>query len=363
MLFHFHLMKRILTLSVTLFASVICLAQSVISGQVVDADTKLPLEGASVFAQNTTKGVITDKEGQYRIALNKGGYELIISFTGYASKTMNVEANEDKQLDIELKKEDKSLSEVVVTASNEVADGWEKHGAFFIAHFIGASPFAANCTLQNPEVLKFYYYKRSDKLKVLATEPLQIENRALGYHLRYELDSFVYYNKTDINTYRGNCLYTAMEGDTAQQQIWKANRGKAYYGSRLHFLRSYYDSTLKQEGFTVDMLLANNATKFSRLANPYDTMYYGYDTATADVELWFPKKVSITYMKKAPEIEYLQQYHLPLDVKTQISYVDLLDAILIKPNGYFLDQKSWIAQGYWSWKNIGDQLPYDYEPE
>lgn len=356
-------MKKLFTFSLALLLSAICWAQSIISGQVTDADTKLPLEGASVFAQNTTKGVITDKEGHYTIALNKGGYELIISYTGYASQTINITASENQQLNIELKKEDNSLGEVVVTASNLVADGWEKYGSFFINHFIGATPYAANCSLQNPEALKFYYHKRSDKLKVLATEPLQIENRSLGYHMRYELDSFVYYYPTSINSYRGNCLYTAMEGDTAQQHIWSANRKKVYYGSRLHFLRSYYDSTLQQDGFTVDMLSATDAAKFNRLANPYDSIYYGYIDSTADVELWFPKKVSITYIKKAPEAEYLQQYRLPLDVKTQISYVDLLDAILIKPNGYFTSQKSWIAQGYWSWKNIADQLPYDYEPE
>jgi hypothetical protein len=52
-----------------------------------------------------------------------------------------------------------------------------------------------------------------------------------------------------------------------------------------------------------------------------------------------------------------------LNAKLQISYVDLSDGITIKPNGYFFDQKSWVNQGYWSWKNLADQLPYDYEPE
>jgi hypothetical protein len=64
-----------------------------------------------------------------------------------------------------------------------------------------------------------------------------------------------------------------------------------------------------------------------------------------------------------PEKDYLQQYNLPLDVKMQMSYVDLLAPITINPNGFFLDQNSWINQGYWSWKNVADQLPYDYEPE
>jgi hypothetical protein len=86
------------------------------------------------------------------------------------------------------------------------------------------------------------------------------------------------------------------------------------------------------------------------------------DDSTQDVELWFPKKVSITYNKQRPEAQYLQQMSLPADVRVQISYVDLTDAILIRQNGYFLDQRSWISQGYWSWKNLSDQLPYDYLP-
>lgn len=336
--------------------------QVLISGKVVDAETKAPLEGASVFAQNTTRGVITNKEGDYKIVLNNGGYELVISFTGYSSQTFNVQADENKQIDVELKKEDQSMSEVVITSSNEVPDGLEKYGKFFLKYFIGATPFSDSCTLQNPEVLKFLYYRRSDKLKVLATEPLLISNHSLGYNLRYEMDSFVYYYKNSVCSYRGNCLYTLLEGDTAQQALWEKNRQQAYYGSRLHFLRSYYDSTLKQDGFTVDMLSPTDSRKFMRLANPYDTSYYFYNDTTGNAELWFPQKASITYTRKAPEITYLQQNNLPLNVKMQISYVDLSDAILIKENGYFLDQRSWTAQGYWSWKNLADQLPYDYEP-
>ncbi|MFN2457071.1 MAG: carboxypeptidase-like regulatory domain-containing protein [Chitinophagaceae bacterium] len=345
-----------------LFYGMAGIAQSTIMGQVLDAETKLPLEGASVFAQNTTLGTITDKEGNFKLQLKRGGYELVVSYTGYTSKRVNIEANENQTINIQLQKEDNSLSEVVIKSSNEVPDGWEKYGSFFIAHFIGATPNAAQTSLENPDALKFYYYKKSDKLKVLATEPLQILNNALGYQLRYSLDSFVYYYKTQMNSYRGNCLYQALEGDTAQQITWNVNRNKVYRGSRLHFLRSYYDSAVKEEGFTVDMLTKAGAGKFSRLANPYDTAYFLVDDSTFDVELWFPKKASITYTKTPPETEYLTQFKLPLNVTMQISYVDLLDVIVIKQNGFFIDQKHWINHGYWSWKNLADQLPYDYVP-
>jgi hypothetical protein len=334
-----------------------------LSGKVVDSESHEPLQGASVFAQNTTRGTITDKDGLFHLYLDKGGYELIVSYTGYTSKTITVQGGENREINVELQKADNSMSEVIIRSSNEVPDGWLKYGHFFVEHFIGNTPFADSCTLQNPEVLKFLYFKRNDRLKVLASEPLVIANNALGYNMRYELDSFLYFFKTDINSYRGRCLYTEMEGTPEQQKLWKENRQQAYYGSRLHFLRAYYDSTLSKEGFTVDINSKTAWDKFDRLVNPYDTAYYFFDDSTENAELWFPVKASISYTRKAPEKRYLQEYHLPDNVPIQISYINLLDGIIIKPNGYFFDQQSWINEGYWSWKNLADQLPYDYEPE
>jgi hypothetical protein len=338
-------------------------AQGIISGTIIDSETKLPLEGASVFAQNTTRGTITNKDGVFSLPLGKGGYEVIVSFMGYTSRTINYEASGDRNFTLELEKEDNSLSEVIIRSSNEVADGWEQYGQFFTEQFIGRTPFASQTTLLNPEVLKFYYYKRDDRLKVLATEPLQIKNEALGYSLRYDLDSFVHRYKNNVNSYRGYCLFTELEGTWDENNQWRENRRLAYEGSRLHFIRSYFDSSLGKEGFHVDLLSKTMKNKFDRLTNPYDTSYYFKTIEDNEAELWFPVKASITYNKKAPESEYLSQYKLPADVKMQISYVDLADAILLKPNGYFADQKSWTNQGYWSWKNIADLLPFDYIPE
>ena len=354
-------MKKLLLLLSAFLLGAAAFAQGVLSGTVKDAETGLPLQGASVFAQNTTRGTLSDSAGAFKLYLDKGGYEVVVSFTGYQSTTINLEVTGDRTFDLRLNKADNTLGEVVIRSTNEVPDGWEKYGAFFTGYFIGTTPNADSCVLLNPEVLKFLYYKRNDRLKVLATEPLLIQNKALGYNLRYELDSFVHFMKTDLNSYRGKCLYLPMEGDEAQQALWEAARKEAYLGSRLHFLRAYYDSTLAKDGFTVDLYSTASRTKFSRLLNPYDTSYYFFDEASANAELYFPDKASITYTKKAPEKRYLEKNSLPLDVPFQISYVDLTDAIQIKANGYFTEQKSWINQGYWSWKNVGDQLPYDYE--
>ncbi|TCZ64640.1 carboxypeptidase-like regulatory domain-containing protein [Flaviaesturariibacter aridisoli] len=354
-------MKKLSLLFFSTLLTLCSFAQGIVSGTVTDAETKQPLQGASVFAQNTTVGAVSKGDGTYKLSLGKGGYELVVSFTGYETQRFNIEATGDRTQDIALKKEDKSLTEVVIQSNNEVPDGWEKYGSFFLDYFIGRTANAKETKLENPQALKFFYYKRSDKLKVFASEPLRITNSALGYSLQYNLDSFVYYYKSGLNSYRGNCLFLPLEGDAAQQAAWAKARERAYLGSRLHFTRAYFDSTLKEDGFTVDLLSETSNTKFDRLTNPYDSAYYFADS-TGNVELWFPRMVSISYTKARPEPAYLEQMNLPKNVPAQMSYVELRDAILVKPNGYFTEQRSWVNQGYWSWKNLADLLPYDYNP-
>lgn len=357
-------MKSISYLLLLCFTS-LCLtagAQITISGKIVDSTSREPLAGASVFAQNTTQGTVTNKDGEFSLTLKSGGYELIISFTGYVAQQFQITDNRSQQLQIAMMKEDKTLGEVVISSSNEVPDGWEKYGDFFIGHFIGTTPFSKNCTIQNKDAVKFYYYRRSDKLKVLATEPLVISNESLGYELRYQLDSFVYYYKTDLSLYRGMCFFTEKLGTVSQALVWKANREKAYFGSKMQFMRSLYDSTLKKDGFAVSILDENDNTKFLQLINPLTNKYYKVVDSLDQVEIYYPKKIRVTYSKVAPEDDYLKQANLPMNVGVQNSYIDILNPIAVKSNGYYYEQKDWINQGYWSWKNLADMLPYDYLP-
>ncbi len=356
-------MKSYLSLPVflLLFFSKSIFGQFTVTGKVVDSASGEPLQGASVFCQNTTSGTITSKEGGFSLQLKSGGYELIISFTGYQTKEIRISGNDNSPLQVAMAKEEKSMGEVVIRSSNEVKDGWDKYGKFFLDNFIGSTPNAVQCSLQNPEAVHFYYYKKSDKLKVLATEPIVMANKALGYTIRYQLDSFMYYYKTQISSYRGYCFFSEMEGSFQDQKSWSDNRKKAYYGSKLHFMRSYYDSTLKENNFEIAILDERNDRKFNVVQNPYDTTYYIVYDSTFESEIFYPRKISVTYQKR-PEPEYLQKFKMPKNVPAEISYIDLRDAIVIKENGYFYDQKDWINQGYWSWKNLADLLPYDYIP-
>lgn len=343
------------------FFSFIVQAQFDISGVILDSATREPLSKASVFCQNTTLGTLTNKEGEFHLSLKSGGYDLVFSYTGYHTQTVRV--SEQNKLEVLLVKKDNSMEEVVLKSSFEVADGWQKYGDFFMENFIGSTPNARHCVLNNPEVLKFLFYKKTNRLKVLATDALLISNRALGYELRYQLDSFVYYYNNSINTYRGYCLFMEMDGSDSLKNQWAKARVDAYNGSKLHFMHSYYDSTLIEDGFVIALLDSTNDKKFNKIKDPYDTTYYVGPDSTNQIEIWYPRKISVMYTRKSPEPEYLKKMNLPKSVPYATSYIDLKDAIVITENGYYYDQKDWINQGYWSWKNLADLLPYDYMPD
>lgn len=73
----------------TLLLSVVCfmpvLAQDItVSGKVVDS-SGTPIIGAAVKAQGEKTGVITDKDGNFKIVMPKGKNNLVVSYLGSAN--------------------------------------------------------------------------------------------------------------------------------------------------------------------------------------------------------------------------------------------------------------------------------------
>lgn len=93
------------------FSCGVSLAQSMHVKGVVTDNSGAVLPGVSVLIKGTTKGVVTDFDGKYNIAVNKGEV-LVFSFVGMAS----VEKKADLPvMDVVLKEDFNVLSEVVVT--------------------------------------------------------------------------------------------------------------------------------------------------------------------------------------------------------------------------------------------------------
>jgi hypothetical protein len=339
-----------------------------VKGKVIDKNTKAPLPGASVFAQNTTFGEATNTNGDFVLRLPNGGYSLVASFTGYETGTIRISNTslQNDSLVFELNPAEKSLEAVTIAISNEVKDGWQKYGEFFTNNFIGQSKFAKQCVIKNPEALHFYFSKKRNRLKVTATEPLIVNNFALGYNLKFAIDSFTNEYNTNTNLFIGYPLFEAMQGTPEQQQTWNDNRAAAYKGSMLQLMRSIYNQTLEQNGFELQFIIKNNDKEMPlKLGNIYGALNYDKDDSTNTVE-FMPNQneVAVIYKDAKPEQTYLAS---DSSIKKDFQLSTLIfapgESIVIEQNGYYYDQEDITTNGYLAFKKIGDMLPYDYEPE
>lgn len=361
-------MKKVITSLLFSLITLFAFSQSsyTISGKILDEATKMPLPGASVFAENTTLGTATDNDGVFNLRLPNGGYNIVITFTGYQTETKRVSTGDagNTQMLIEIKKKEKSMDEFVVKSTSEVADGLAKYGDFFMQNFIGRTVNGQQSYIKNKEALKFFYYRRAKRLKVLANAPLEIVNDALGYTIKYELDSFVHEYNTQVSVYTGYPLFQEMQAvNEAQQEKWNAARKAAYNGSILHFMRSLYQKKLQQEGFEIQFIVKNNnAESAILLKNFYGAMNYKFYEDGNIVEV-FPnqKEVAVIYKNEETPALYLDS-NAGAPSKFQLSVVSFLpgESLIIEQNGYYYDQKDITITSYWAWEKVGDMLPYNF---
>lgn len=335
--------------------------QYIIRGKVVDSASQQPLNGASVFCQNTTFGVITNAEGEFSMTLPRGGYDLVVSYTGYQSNEQRINATVTEPLLIQMLAKDKSMESVTVAGSNEVPDGWNKYGSFFREQFFGTTENASQCVLENPEALRFFYSKKRNRLKVLAKEDLRITNNALGYRIRYQLDSLSFEYATKVSTFSGYPFFENMSGDEGQAARWDVNRSKAYRGSKLHFMRSWHDSTIQQQAFALEKVNDGSGDfESTPIENYYDSSFYFSDSSIVDISL--TGKFRIIYRGEMPDARFVKYYKLPSHIRVQLTVLDIKDAFVIEENGYWYEQADLINSGYWSYERIAEALPYDYTP-
>ena len=311
-------------------------------------------------------GTATDANGNFNIYLTNGGYDLIITFTGYetVSKRVTTADAAEKGWVIALKKKEDIMQDVVIKSSNELKDGWERYGNFFLDNFIGKTANSRQCKITNTDVLKFYFSKKRNRLKVLASAPVEIENLALGYKIKYTLDSFTHEFETQASTFTGYPLFEAMATtDNVQMDSWQVNRQKAYKGSMLHFMRSVYNKSLKEQGFEIQFVAKrNNADTALKLADFYRALNYEKDDSTLMVDIT-PNQpdVVVLYSKEEPDSGYLaQNEEAPKEYQLSVITIASGEAISIEQNGYYFDQNDITITGYWTWDKVADLVPYDY---
>ncbi len=116
------MIRRVIILSITLLCSVSLWAQQgIIKGTVTDAVTGDPVPFANVLVVDTKIGASTDFDGNYKLAVDTGTYDIrvdLISYDSYEIKDITVKSGEVVVCDVALSASVEHLSEIVIVDYN-----------------------------------------------------------------------------------------------------------------------------------------------------------------------------------------------------------------------------------------------------
>lgn len=388
-----------------------CLAQVNISGKVINQANGEPVGSASIFLSNATIGTKTSNDGSF--TLNKvktGKYNLVVSIIGFESYHQVVIVNNIGITlpDIHIIPKTISLMEVKIKPQNNA--NRQRNIQLFINEFIGTSALARECKLINPDILDVDFDEATNTLTASSVDFLVIENRGLGYRLKYLLADFFnnrnYYGSLKTH-FEGSVLFENLTGTPAEEKRWKKNREQVYENSPMHFLRSVITNQVEEEGFRVfqyanepnperpgdDLITAkiNQFTKLRAAGNKRYTDSLSYwvkksklDKTYLNLRNFFlnqsdilkPTDVTkmyalncetdglhVTYNKdrrfsKSGALNHLNEFY-----NTETSLITFnTPYALVDNNGGLVDPNSLSYSGAWTHYRVAELLPVDYEP-
>lgn len=383
-------------------------AQISITGNIKDSATGKSIPNASVFINQTKIGTISNENGDFIISNSiLANFDLVVSCIGYNTYFKSISSgNGKKTLSIILQPRVKKLETVVLHHFEK--NGWDQWGQIFTSYFIGRSDYAKNCKIKNKQAIKFWMDKKNNILSVEALEPIIIENKALGYTIRYDLQKFEYDITNRFIAFYGFPFFIEMNGTKEQSDKWNQNRKEAYTGSVMQFMRSIYNNKLKADGFIVQRIsrtpnlekqrvkiIFNEQIKPKRqgtnnwsFVDNDSISYYNNVMAQEDYidiidsskltadsisfqmgdskrELYFQKYLQVISTRKNETKEFME-YTGFYKAKHITSFINLVspNPISIYSNGLYYDTQNLYLDGFWSWsEKIGEMLPYEYEAE
>ena len=417
-------MKKSFLLLFTIL-SFIANSQIKISGKVVD-ENDLPLEGASVYLNNTTKGTTTNDLGEFDFVIKEGVYDLIVSFIGYQTL----------QYQLDTKKPNKPFLFKTIPATNmldEIRLNNKKYSAddraYFLSRFkktfLGETELSEECIITNLDVIQFDYNASTRVLEAFVNEPIEIINKGLGYKISYNL---IYYELTPEKViYQGYSKYEDLKGSKRKRRKWEKNRLVAYNGSKMHFIRSARKGNFLKEGFVVDQYqripnpkrptdsVIKETRKYLRSLSGYNSGIYKIssnlavnikddrtkevnrikqkkrDSAMAILRLSRLKKfvdkklrdslVEKDFMIRRNKLVTMKYDHLlyikymnekeednfrpgPNRLDYQITKLILLsESVILDKAGVFIQPLDVFTEGYWGYEKTANALPLDYIPK
>ncbi|RYG06824.1 MAG: carboxypeptidase-like regulatory domain-containing protein [Chitinophagaceae bacterium] len=390
------------------FVAVFAQNNFTISGTVRDDKETIP--GAAVYLSGTKISTISNVDGKFTLSkLPAGSYDVLIQVVGYLPYSKNIIISDKNiHIDVLIKANAVMLNEVVIKPDpNRLA-----YLSLFKEFFIGRTPNAQECKILNSNVLNINYDKTEKLLSVSSNDFLIIENKALGYRIKYLLKNFEYDYRSRIVYFAGFPFFEEMKGSKSKIRRWKQKRDIAYYGSSQHFFKSLYQGTSQAEGFVLHKLatIGNKNRKPDSIINANirrltagskaismltfnkddslnywlkergkpkqmavlnraevraDTLVKKYNSDLKSIN--FTDELFVMYTKEKETEAYantgFEVSRAPDMGNYHVSLIHLMEPpILFYPNGGILNTRSFLFKGIWAYEKMADAVPSEYKP-
>jgi hypothetical protein len=342
----------------------------IFKGVVRDADTNETLPFASVFLANTTFGTVSNEKGEFSLEVkNAGSYDLIVKFAGYATYARSFQIFEPQviELNVQLTVETRFIGGVTVTAKKD--EEWRRNLESFKKGFLGTSPFAEQCKILNEDKIDFYYDAENNVFEAFAKEPLIIENKALGYRIKYILEEYKVFNREHYMRFYGFPVFEELKEGKEPRKRWVKNREMAYHGSTDHFFSALFNNKLKEEGYKVQPARKEDGKMYLDKNEMNLSNFVSEGSNGNSKRLIFENWLYITY--KGGKSRFggsssngsLTITAGPTMTNNPISEMRMFEGktfLEFESNGYVYNPLDFVVNGYWSNQKVGDLIPINY---
>lgn len=103
----------------SLLLTSICASSQQLHGKITDMQTGEELVGATVFVSSIAKGTTTDINGNYKLTIPIGTYQVTYSFMGYETQTITLDISKNKPVNVKLNSSSQNIDEIVVTSQDK----------------------------------------------------------------------------------------------------------------------------------------------------------------------------------------------------------------------------------------------------
>ena len=340
--------------------------------QIVDAESKSPIEGVHLFIENTTIGCFSDQDGLATLQIPSSVTgDLFITHiayltTSYTAKNYRAFSREHS---IYLNQNAVELPELTVEAKKD--NKWKKRYKKFLQGFLGKDEIAKQCKILNPEVI--WFEETDGILHAYALDLIQIENPHLAYKIYYFLNGFEM-TKDGSTLYSGRSRFLDISTPDNWDFIHK-NRETLYSNSSKRFFKSLISNQLEEDGFKVEMVdykggqfhKINDFNRDNHFKGPSQSGKY---TVAFDefLNIYNVNSKAISVSGETMRLSGLegQRFNANREEKKESVVFNksqlykVAPYIILNEHGNVVNSQHVKEYGFWAEQKMAKQLPFDY---